>query len=312
MEPTTAGGACVAGTVRTRACGACDTGVERSTCSEDGTSEVLFPCTGEDESLPIDPRTMAPLCGRYEKPIVFFAPHPDDESIGMAGAIRESVGQRRAVFVELMTHGEMSKARATLDDGGKDSWHPGKHHYKLSTQEFGDARVREFLEAALRLGVTGVRIHGFKNGGLTPADVSATIRYWIDRAKDDDTELSLRGTAGAQDPQDKNGLPHPDHKAVWDALAASGVEDVQGYCIYNYAEKKCTPDEIHDISPWCADKRAVLESYKLWDPDVGRFAVGEHSVRDLIAKAGSNCHEYIVYPRANAAPGSAASSTSLP
>ncbi len=303
-EASTAREACIAGAVRTRACGACDTGVEIFTCSNDGTSELSIPCTGEDENLPIDPRTSALVCEHFENPMVFIAPHPDDETIGMAGAIREGLGQGRAVFIELMTHGEMSKVHEKLNDGGKDSWHTGTHHYKLTTQEFGDARVREFFEAAVRLGVTGVHVHGFKNGGLTPDDVASTIQYWVKRSTNLDgvTALSLRGTAGAQDPQDQKGLPHPDHKAVWDALAASELPDVQGYCIYNYTQNKSTPDQTYDISPWCADKRAALESYKVWNPDAGRFAVGEHSVHDLLAKAGSECHEFIVYPPDPGAP----------
>ena len=288
---------CVAGTVQARACGTCNTGEERHVCTADGTFEVAFPCTGVDETIPIDPRTLAPICGPYERPVVFFAPHPDDESIGMAGAIRESLGEGRAVFVELMTHGEMSRARHKLDDGGTDPWHTGSHHYNLSVEEFGDARVREFFDTAVLLGVTGVRVHGFKNGGLTEEDVSSSIQDWIERARNDGgTKLSLRGTAGAQDPQNSGGLPHVDHKAVWDALTASGAKDVQGYCIYNYVAHKSTPDETHDISPWCADKRAALEAYKLWDPDAGRFAVGEHSVPDVLANAASECNEFIVYP----------------
>jgi LmbE family N-acetylglucosaminyl deacetylase len=313
-ETSTAREACIAGAVRTRACGACDTGVETFTCADDGTSELLIPCTGEDENLPIDPRSMGLICAHFDDPMVFIAPHPDDESIGMAGAILEGLGQGRPVFIEVMTHGEMSKVHATLDDGGVDSWHPGKHHYKLTTQEFGDARVREVFEAAVRLGVTGVHVHGFRNGGLTPDDVAATIQYWVKRSTNLDgvTALSLRGTAGAQDPQGKDGLPHPDHKAVWDALAASGLPDVQGYCVYDYTEHKSTPDQIYDISPWCAAKRAVLESYKVWDPDVGRFAVGEHSVRDLLAKAGHECHELVVYPPPPELSATAAPSTPAP
>src|SRR5580700_7878227 len=75
--------------------------------------------------VPVDPETLAPICAAQDRPIVFFAAHPDDETIGMAGAIRLAVAEGRPVFVELMTHGEASFARGVLDDHGTDSWHPG-------------------------------------------------------------------------------------------------------------------------------------------------------------------------------------------
>ena len=285
---------CLAGLRRTQDCG---TGAQRRVCASDGKPDTAEFCLADDEDLPFDPRTSLPVYGRYVRPIVFFTPHPDDESIGMAGAIREAVGQGRSVFVEVMTHGEKSRARGTLNDHGTDSWHPGAHDYDLTEDAFGDARVREVMDAAVRLGVTGVRVHSFKNGELTAIDVSEQIQYWTGRQVSDPGEvgLSLRGTAGFQDPRDDDNKPHPDHAAVWDALAASGVDDVEGYCIYAYTSAHGMPEETRDISPWCADKKQALAAYGVWDPDNLRFAVGFHSVHKLIEKAGSDCQELVVH-----------------
>lgn len=284
---------CLPGMRRTQDCG---TGPRRRMCADDGRPETAESCLAEDGELPFDPQTSLPIYGRYVRPIVFFTPHPDDESIGMAGAIREAVSQGRSVFIEVMTHGEKSRARGTLNDHGTDSWHLGAHDEDLTEDAFGDARVREVMDAAARLGVTGVRVHSFRNGELTASDVSEQIQYWTGRQASDPGEvgLSLRGTAGFQDPRDEDGKPHPDHAAVWDALAASGVDDIEGYCIYAFTSAHGMPQETRDISPWCADKNQALAAYGVWDPGNLRFAVGFHSVHKLIEKAGSDCQELVV------------------
>ena len=68
----------------------------------------------------------------------------------MAGAILQAKDEGRPVYIELMTHGEASAARAMLEDRETDTWHPGRHVFALSVQEFGDARVREFRDAMTR------------------------------------------------------------------------------------------------------------------------------------------------------------------
>lgn len=284
--------ACDPGEREENPCGACDTGKQTLVCSAAHVFEPSGACEGVDTTIPVNPATGKPVCGPYDDAAVFISPHPDDETIGMAGAIHELLDQGRPVFIELMTHGEMSGVRPTLDNGGTDRWHPGRHIYKLTVEELGDARVKEFYDAAVRLGVTGVHVNGYKNGGLTSKDVAGRIRAWIERVPEG---LSLRGTAGPQDPNE-TGKPHPDHAAVWEAMAASGLSDVEGYMIYHYTAKGGVPDEVRSISPWCPDKVDALDAYRVWDPRQGRYAIGAHSVYWLLQKAGSSCKEYVVYP----------------
>jgi hypothetical protein len=54
---------------------------------------------------PIDPVTRAELAPPFVDAVVFFAAHPDDETIGMAAAIMHEVQAGNRVFIELMTHG---------------------------------------------------------------------------------------------------------------------------------------------------------------------------------------------------------------
>ncbi len=244
--------------------------------------------------VPVDPQTLAPLCSWPARPVVFFSAHPDDETIGMAGAIRQAVAEGRPVFVELMTHGEASFVRGLLNDHGTDSWHPGKHVYDLSADDFGDARVREFLDAVHRLGVTGIHVAGFVNGQLTSAQVAERVTYWTSR---NEPGLSLRGTAGAQDPESfTNPLPHPDHAAVWEALVASGHADVLGYCIYQAVTGKCRFQQRVNLGAWCLFKLDALGAYEDWDPPSGRYAIAYHSTHGLLDDVAKGCREWIVRP----------------
>jgi LmbE family N-acetylglucosaminyl deacetylase len=291
-EPVCGVGAmCLPGATERRACGACATGVEERQCDETCVFGAWGSCRGEDGALPVEPRSHAPVCGPYERPAVFFAPHPDDETLGMAGAIREQLVLGRPVFIELMTHGEASAVRRQLNNGRTDNWHTGAHDYSLSEAAFGDARVQEFMRAAIALGVTGIYVSGFGNGKLKSEDVKTRVDYWIARGG---TGLGLNGTAGEQDPREPEGKPHPDHDAVWRALAASGAHDVRAYCIYGLTTGKCSPARVSDVSPWCDDKRAALAAYRDWEPEHGRFAIGYHSVPELFDRAATRCEELVV------------------
>ena len=244
--------------------------------------------------VPVTPGDLTPICVIPRNPIVFFAAHPDDETIGMAGAIRQSIDEGRPVFVELMTHGEASFVKGVLDNGGTDAWHPGRHEYALSTDDFGDARVREFLDAMNRLGVTGVHLGGFTNLKLTPAQVATRIDYWL---RLQPQGLSLRGTAGKQDPESlDHRAPHPDHAAVWEALVASKHPDVSGFCIYQAVTGLCSFQSKVNVSKWCAQKRDALEAYKLWDPPAGRYAIALHSTYGLLIDVTDDCTEWTVNP----------------
>lgn len=211
----------------------------------------------------------------------------------MAGAIREHVLAGRDTFIELMTRGEKSGARGVLNNGGTDSWHSGKHSYALTVDEFADARTKEFLAAAVALGVQGVFLSDYGDGNLTSAEVLTRVKYWT---AFNDQKLSLKGTAGPQDPTTPGGSPHPDHAAVWSALTQSGWHDIRGYLIYHYGHGKGAPTGTIDATSFCGPKRAALDAYKLWNPSAGRYAVGYHSVPQLIDVAYASCAEYIVKP----------------
>ena len=212
----------------------------------------------------------------------------------MGGAIRAEVEAGRTVIVELLTCGEADSTRAKLADGATHSWHPGRHTYRLSRKDLGEARLREFLEATARLGVSGVLVSRFPDGKLTAAQVRRRIAFWVGRR---DEGLSLAGTA-ASDPMSWDSGPHPDHAAVWKALIGCGFPGVRGYLVYEFASRAGSYHTAIDISAWRKRKNAALAAYKKWDPVRGRYACGYHSVPEFFDGVGKDRHEYVVVDRA--------------
>jgi hypothetical protein len=81
------------------------------------------------------------------------------------------------------------------------------------------------------------------------------------------------------------------------ALLASGFSDVRGYMMAPGDPEGTTSAFANDdIGTWCAHKRTALEAYKLWDPNVGRYAIGFHSVPTLWDERATTCLEYVVVP----------------
>lgn len=243
--------------------------------------------------FPVDPRDLSKaVCPPYARPVVFFSPHPDDETIGMGGAIAEHVAAGRSVIVELLTRGEATPARDVLNDGASDDWHTGLHNYSLSTEELGDARVQEFLEAASALGVHGVHISDFGDADLTAAEVTTRIAYWTGRG---DEGLSLAGTVGEQD-LGNTGSPHADHIAVWQALSGVGHPDVRGYLVFHHSSGAGSyTDAVTLETAACTAKQSAINAYKRWAPSNGRYAVAYHTTDDAFDGA-ETCIEYLVVP----------------
>jgi hypothetical protein len=235
---------------------------ERSVSDRSGDGEGCV----SGQGFPYDPTTKKPICPPYSYPAVFFSPSPYHETLLMGGGIREHVQAGRQVFIELMTHGEASGVRATLNNQGTCTWHTGSHTYPLDSKSLGDARVAEFLEAAKRLGVTGVFVSDFGDGKVTTAQVGERIQEWMAWPVQDVTKgLSFKGTYGSS---------QPDIKAIWDALVASGHADVRGYGSTSDGTPSMTPAYDATI---CGVKTQAWAAYEDWDPAGGWYAIGRHS-----------------------------------
>lgn len=286
---------CVSGTKDTKKCGACDSGTSSRTCSSVGTWGSWEACIGEDEGYPRNPGTDVPKCPPYNRPAVYFTPHPISESIGMAGSIATHLNSGAHVFIEVMSHGESSGVRMILKNGQSCGWHDGIHNHELTEEEFGKARVREFKGSASKLGVHGVYVGNCKDREIKQADVAKRIEWWKKVHPGDD--LRLKGVAGSNDPSSVDPVVyHSDYVAVWQALLASGHGDIRGYLVMHYITGSGQFSGQEDISAVQSKKQSALKEYKVWNPSAGRYAIGYHSSPSLWESAYGSSVEYVVRP----------------
>ena len=265
---------------------------------------------------PVSPSTCQPYTGGFSNPAIFFTPHPDDDTLAMAGNIKQALAAGRTVIVELMTRGMASGAILVSNEndsgflydhtqgcGGADYTHFGTGAYPLiDTEAMGKAREREFLDSMRRLGVQAVVIHDYPDGGLDSQKVTDRIQqYWLTRGI---PGIGFYGTAGSED-----ATTHPDHIAVHDGVVNSGA--TPRTLLSPYAGIICDVTQRHSYAQqhWvrmvpldratCDAKKNALLSYQVWNPAAGRYALGwVHSASELfvaLSATGANedCNEYV-------------------
>lgn len=236
-------------------------------------------------------------------PAIFYAPHQDDEAIGMAGAIREHKDARRPVYLVLLTNGINSDVLNILNGVVECPWHQIGHNFQLTMEQMMWARKVEFVASAGRLGVDKIFI---LDDGQGFDDVEPYTNYGnfvnrlIDTIKRFEAEFpgaSHKLVSGRLDLL-PDGTTNPTHQACWDAatLLRNQITDFRFYRIYVYfknAASRTSQFQLYLTPGWQAAKRAALDEYKLFNPDAGRFAVGYHSVSQLIDAAFNDDKEYL-------------------
>ncbi|MDO9108983.1 MAG: PIG-L family deacetylase, partial [Coriobacteriia bacterium] len=150
--------------------------------------------------------------------LVFFSPHPDDETYAAALTLAANARAGRRVVVVLLTDGEQSKdaswwleehARDLDQDGDRDRW------------DFGLARRAEFIASMERLGVTetvflgaadsqGAR--GLEDKELAGSDLPAIVADTMARYPEETPMTVMKAVDGDTYLGDKEA--HPDHTAL--------------------------------------------------------------------------------------------------
>jgi LmbE family N-acetylglucosaminyl deacetylase len=209
------------------------------------------------------------------RPTVWYVPHPDDESIFMAGSLHAN--RRRPNVVVLLSRGGASAARSKISQQLTEP---------LDRASFMDAREREFREALTKLQIPGLEtiVLDLPDGAITEAAVRSVLRRM---------EMSHRGwthrTMSFLD-------PHPDHRAAGRAVRAARAAGEIADCVFH------TPYPLVDDGlGWTVPltrsdvhaKIGALAEYALWDPEHGRFAVGSISVPDLLKRQSTMPREIV-------------------
>lgn len=202
---------------------------------------------------------------RPRPPVIWYAPHPDDETIFMGGSI--SLQRRRRNIVVVMTRGGASKA---WDKINRYVAHP------LDAEGFQRARQRELAAAAAALGVAAGDLLAFDlpDGGV---DVDAARRI---------IRTMAARHPGAQHRTMSYLDPHPDHRACGEALRAAFRAGEVADCVFHlpaFVSSEMGQPVRFDAAA-VERKRAALREYEVWNPSRHRYALGAHSVGQLIRK----------------------------
>lgn len=267
--------------------------------------------------------TQASAAGR---PVVFLMPHQDDEMF-MAGSIRSFLFTDRPVHVVMVTAGNSSAARDEVNGVVYCGWHKRYHNLRqegssdpdrnLSLKDFSFARNREFYGSMTALGVPAANIH-FANDEVPEAKNGLGETWssgWTSPRYNDDGTFSKRDTSFTKATEvidyyvkkyptasfktvagnyslygiSETNYTNLDHSALRVALGRYVGTTDKAY----YSDKPIGTTITLNADQKAAKARA-LNNYYAWKPSSGRYAVGYHSVPDLLNKWKSYPYEYVV------------------
>lgn len=245
---------------------------------------------------------ITPLVGRTKQksllvelpPAIFAIAHQDDETLAMSVAIAEHVAAGQQVHVLWLTDGSKTGVRNVLNGNGISSWWgvqhvPSEEGYSLlSENDISLARFSEGQAAVrcLSAGLSGtLTIHkgDVVDGTLTSSVAMSIILSLCDEIA---PNAPVRIKSHTWIPQLDS---HSDHIAVGTAVKNLKIMDpirfgdVRYYILPRYwkdpdltlvSENLDLPTNT-DISNRC---RNAARCYGNWNPELGSFAIGMHSV----------------------------------
>ncbi|SHF14052.1 N-acetylglucosaminyl deacetylase, LmbE family [Seinonella peptonophila] len=243
------------------------------------------------------------------RPVVFYSPHADDETLNMGITIAEHVAAGRPTHVVLMTHGRVTGALAAINGTTasgywKATHNPALENYSpLTAEQLAEARMHEFHNACGQLGVPAStrHVHDLDNPSsgdtLTYDEAKSVIQSYITQFPDAD-----HYTLSDHD-------IHPDHAACGQALRdlynagaiQYNVRFVISMATRNDYESKGTtiPGGGWKDTPTDATitQRVInaCRCYAAWSPNTGAYAVGYHSVAGQFDKLLANPFHYLHY-----------------
>lgn len=229
--------------------------------------------------------------------VLFAAAHPDDETTGMSVAIAEHVAAGLDVHVLWVTSGEATGTISTLNGTGVNGWWGVQHqpalegYAPLTRTTLAAARLRE-AGSALRCLVAGLpgkvttHIAGLPDGGVTVDAARGAILSVCDRIAPGGA-VRLKGHSPVVD-------NHPDHLAIGKALRNLSAAyparfgDRRYYVLPTYwSDARLSQVSWAWDAPNNTNIRAralnACNAYRSWAPDLGRFAVGYHSIANIFA-----------------------------
>ncbi|HEY8980719.1 MAG TPA: PIG-L family deacetylase [Streptomyces sp.] len=263
----------------------------------------------------------SPAASAAAKPAIFYAPHQDDDAIGLAGSILEHKAAGRPVYLVLVSNGRNPDlaVRMNSDPCELTTWsspHPcaagGRHNLNWPTDGTSmivAARTAEFMASAKALGVDKVINFKVVDDGF---DTVAAYNRLVDRI-----EAKVRALAeqypGASHKFTAGWLEGTEtHKAGSDVayrLMNDGViTDVRFNHVYAYKRPEGQRADgasyvLNIPSAHMKTKRNAMYAYNTWDPSRNLYALGYHSVPELLEAAHADPREFVYTLPSNYRPG---------
>ena len=238
-------------------------------------------------------------------PAIFYAPHQDDEAIGMAGAIGQHKELGHPVYLVLLSNGANRSLLDILNGLTWCTWHQTHHNFGLSMEQLCWARKMEFVASAKQLNVDRIFMVNDAQGLDLGMKYEKLVRSVVQTIKHFERQFpgaSHHLVSGRLDllPKGSATATNAVHQACWDAaMKLKGkIRKFRFYRIYVYWKDRAERGSGFQciLKPqWQALKQSALNEYKLFSPDSGRFAVGYHSVRQLMDAAAADSNEYLDY-----------------
>lgn len=217
----------------------------------------------------VEPFKINPSKFQHREISVYYVPHPDDEILTFGVPIRNDIQSGREVFLILLSHGESTGAIEKVSRLAKK---------QLTPKQIGESRVLEFREAARALGVDEPFYHIYNMpGGGYQHDVIQNIALYFEH----NFPNVIHNTMSEEDILSDHHIP----AKVIGALQKEGkVKQFQTYAsVYmdRISKKKQDGYKVYLIRP--GDKESLdkaIYAYKIWNPTIGRYSIGNHSVSD--------------------------------
>lgn len=248
-----------------------------------------------------DPKTLAPKTSSPStriantRPAIFFIPHQDDETLSMGVAITQHLDAGRDVIAVLYTDGAGSIAQKILNGEAASSWWGGTHdpdkegyHY-IDNQRFSDARTNELKSALMQLGVKPENIH-IRNlssdGTLTLDEVKSLVLEYAQ---------NYPGASFKAMSQHDGSLSHSiSGQALVDLYNQKEITDVRLYVSRNDWTRVTVGSTVSPNASQAFRVKKAAFVYQAWNPVVGSFAIGYHSVspqfNSMLAKIQNRYH----------------------
>jgi len=213
--------------------------------------------------------------------VIWYLPHPDDETLGMADSIYQSVlaGNDNLFIYFSKGTGSMARFSLTGPDGQK---------HTLTTEEFGQARAAEALAALAVLGIRPdqVTFLDYQDGNIPQKDAEAIMRTMAKLYPG-----SIHCTVHILD-------LHPDHQTLAKALATVAREDgieISAQFFHVYVYRSQLPMDQLNKKPvlYPEIKEKAIDEFGRWEPEQNRYAIGMASTPDLFHAARSSLYEYV-------------------